>query len=164
MLNSKIWQSSQNILFYWPLKYEINLKNLIKSAFDQSKKCYLPKAYSKGNKLICTHSELRSLEQELFRGQFGNMECAGLGLESSSPTSSIIDLVFVPALMFDRKGYRLGRGLGFYDRLIAQLPSKVITIGVIPESLFVEKLDFIDEWDKPVHNIITEKKLTKIIN
>lgn len=86
------------------------------------------------------------------------MECAGLGDEDFSK----IDLVFVPALMFDKKGYRLGRGLGFYDRLIAKLSQNTTTIGVIPENLFVDEIDLLDKWDKPVKYVLTEKQLKEI--
>jgi len=41
-----------------------------------------------------------------------------------------ISMIFVPGLAFDNEMYRLGRGLGFYDRLLAILPKDIPRIGV----------------------------------
>lgn len=41
-----------------------------------------------------------------------------------------IGAVLVPALVFDRCGVRLGRGMGYYDRLLARLGPAVFKIGV----------------------------------
>lgn len=64
------------------------------------------------------------------------------------------DIMFVPAIAFDIKGNRLGRGRGFYDKYIALYPN-IITIGVT----FQEKLlEFLPQeaHDCRMHYIITE--------
>ncbi|MFC4874114.1 5-formyltetrahydrofolate cyclo-ligase [Negadavirga shengliensis] len=43
---------------------------------------------------------------------------------------SCIDLVFVPLLGVDRKGHRLGYGMGFYDRFLFNLSPSVMKIGL----------------------------------
>jgi 5-formyltetrahydrofolate cyclo-ligase len=51
-----------------------------------------------------------------------------------------IDLVIIPALGFDTDGFRLGRGGGYYDRLIPKLSAQAKTIGVIARELMIQKL------------------------
>ena len=60
-----------------------------------------------------------------------------------------LEAVIVPGLAFDRAGYRLGYGGGYYDGFLAELPPDVFTIGLVPTELIVDQLPR-DEWDVPV--------------
>jgi 5-formyltetrahydrofolate cyclo-ligase len=70
--------------------------------------------------------------------------------------------VFVPGLGFDQRGYRLGRGKGFYDRYFqtegAEIPYKV---GICPEECLLESVDgtWVDSWDQKLQWVITEKRI-----
>lgn len=63
----------------------------------------------------------------------------------------VIDLVVVPALRIDRRGFRLGQGGGFYDRaLIKDQVKNAWKIGLIhPDEITSEDLP-IEEWDQPL--------------
>ena len=65
-----------------------------------------------------------------------------------------IDLVITPLLAFDKKGYRVGFGKGFYDKLLAQCKHDVIKVGL---SFFEaeEKIDDIKQNDIPLDYCIT---------
>lgn len=69
-----------------------------------------------------------------------------------------VDLMLVPALGCDIRGYRLGYGGGFYDRLLssAEWASKP-TIGIVFEFAYLPQLP-VDPWDKPLHSICTEER------
>ncbi len=75
---------------------------------------------------------------------------------------SEVDLILVPAVGCDFRGYRLGYGGGYYDRMFSldQWESKM-AIGIIFEFGFVSQLP-VDSWDKPLHGICTESGLTTI--
>ena len=66
-----------------------------------------------------------------------------------------LDLIFVPALLFDRAGYRIGYGGGYYDRLLNCLTEKTMAIGLAFGMQVVNSLPR-DPWDHPVHAILTE--------
>ena len=65
-----------------------------------------------------------------------------------------IDLVFVPLLVCDKKGYRVGYGKGFYDRFLNQCKADVVLIGFS----YFEPIDLItdtNEFDIPLNFCIT---------
>jgi 5-formyltetrahydrofolate cyclo-ligase len=70
------------------------------------------------------------------------------------------DVLLVPLLAFDRKGYRLGYGGGFYDRSIARLSAMkpITTIGL---AYAAQEIDHVphDDLDQPLNYIMTEKDL-----
>lgn len=69
-----------------------------------------------------------------------------------------IDMVITPLLAFDKRGYRVGYGKGFYDRFIAECKPGTKLIGL---SFFnaVDIIDDINEFDMPMHQCITPQKI-----
>ena len=69
-----------------------------------------------------------------------------------------IDVVFVPLLAFDKNGYRVGYGKGYYDRFLQGCRQDVITIGF---SYFeaVDKIDDTHQFDIPLKYCITPFKI-----
>jgi len=65
-----------------------------------------------------------------------------------------IDIVLVPLLAFDRRGYRVGYGGGYYDRFLPQTRPDCIKLGL---SLFeeIDEIEDIDEFDIPLNACIT---------
>ena len=67
-----------------------------------------------------------------------------------------IDLVTVPGIAFDAKGYRIGYGGGYYDRFLKKCP-QALWVGLAFEAQLIPDA-FPEEWDVPVHQIVTEKR------
>ena len=70
------------------------------------------------------------------------------------------DWLLVPLLAFDKAGFRLGYGGGFYDLTLAKLrkEKKIFAIGVAYEDQIVEKLPR-DQHDSRLDAILTERKV-----
>lgn len=67
-----------------------------------------------------------------------------------------VDLILVPAVAIDRRGYRLGYGGGYYDRLRSEPAwSKIPTLGIVFDFAYLDSLP-IDPWDLSVDAICTE--------
>lgn len=66
---------------------------------------------------------------------------------------SEIELMIIPAVAYDRRGNRLGRGKGFYDRLLGEV--KATKIGVGYEFQLVDEIP-VEDHDVPMDIIITQ--------
>jgi 5-formyltetrahydrofolate cyclo-ligase len=71
---------------------------------------------------------------------------------------SMIEVVFVPLLTFDKKGHRIGYGKGFYDQFLAECNPETIKIGL---SFFEaeDKIEDIFESDIPLNYCVTPSKI-----
>ncbi len=77
-----------------------------------------------------------------------------------------LDLVVLPAIAVDARGYRLGSGAGFYDRALQRLRAgrrwrKPKLIALVYDFQRVEQLTS-HPWDVPVDAILTDKHLYQI--
>ncbi len=72
-----------------------------------------------------------------------------------------VGLVLVPGLVFDHRGGRLGRGGGYYDRLLAGLPAGALRVGVIPDRLVVDALP-IEPHDVAMTHLATESGVRSV--
>lgn len=89
----------------------------------------------------------------MIEGAFGISEPP---LTAKVVPNSEVDVWLIPALAFDERGVRLGRGGGFYDRFLAE--SAGVRIGVGYDSMILKQLPC-DEWDQSMDLIVTERRL-----
>ena len=74
---------------------------------------------------------------QLKSGAFGVMEPDPAKCPAFDPRDA--EIIFIPGLAFTAEGVRLGRGRGFYDRLLAALPADILRVGVcFAEQLMAE--------------------------
>ena len=87
------------------------------------------------------------------------LQLSSLGIPEPDPNfctkamSSEIDLILVPGLSFDREGYRLGYGKGYYDILLSSLIN-ITSIGIGFHEQLASKSLPRDSWDIPVKELL----------
>ncbi len=110
------WESASSVMLYVPMKGEVDILPLIQKGVTSGKLVCLPRfdadLYSYSAALV------EPSQSELVAGQFGVLEPAPAA--KVMPLNQL-DLVLVPGLAFDERGYRLGRGRGFYDQMLASV-------------------------------------------
>lgn len=79
-----------------------------------------------------------------------------VGLRPWVTHSPPLDAVLVPGVAFGRSGERLGRGAGWYDRALRELPEKTVRVGVTFDSQIAPEGALpVDPWDERVGFLIT---------
>ena len=126
------WQEAGTLLLYYPLPDEVDVRLLIKDAFESGKKVLLPVV--KGDEL---ELHLYEGEASLKEGAFGIMEPTGPLFAPKHYGE--IELAIIPGMAFDSAGHRLGRGKGYYDRLLPNLRDAKL-IGVCFPFQFLEEV------------------------
>ena len=79
-------------------------------------------------------------------------------LSGNEISTDKIDMVIVPLLAFDKKGYRVGYGKGFYDRFLPKCKPGTQFVGL---SFFeaVDAIEDVDQYDIKLHKCITPQKV-----
>ena len=153
ILALKEFLDADAVLLYSPTKNEPNLLPIAEAALKAGKKVAFPISITKS----CTldFREISSLT-ELTSGTYGIPEPP---FNATKPTLTKKSLCIVPALAFDKKGFRIGYGKGYYDRFLSQFEG--ISAGAVFSSHTCDSLPT-EPTDIPVNIIITETGVTRI--
>lgn len=147
--NWREFKKAKNIAFYLAMDDEISLEFL----FKLGKNLFLPRYVSTSN----TYEMARiNSPKELTAGKYGIKEPCS---RCPRAEKNELDLWFVPAMAFDLNGNRLGRGGGFYDRLLEN--ENGIKVGVTANKRILKKLPT-ESWDVKMDFLITNKKIINI--
>jgi 5-formyltetrahydrofolate cyclo-ligase len=133
---------------------EVQTGSIIRHSIEAWKRVLVPKTDPVGRRLI--FSELRDPDRDLEPGQMGILEPDADSLRPVDLTEA--DLVLVPVVAWDERGYRLGYGRGYFDRALAGVKCDVMTAGLALELQRSDELP-IEDHDVPLKMIITEKRV-----
>lgn len=148
------WQRAKKVLLYYSMKDEVDTRKLVERAYQAGKIIYLP----------VMNDDVLVLR--LFTGK-EHMKCA-TKYKILEPIGKIvppthyqnIDLVIVPGVAFTCEGERLGRGKGYYDKLLPLISAP--KVGICWESQIVEQLPT-EPHDIPLDGIISSEGTIKSI-
>ena len=137
------------VMLYLNMRSEVETPRLLEGLLNSGKQVCAPVVDTEHLELI--PRRIRNLKTEFVRHPYGMLEPS-----EACPLFPIqhLQLIVVPGIAFDRKGYRLGYGKGFYDRFLMKCPHAVV-IGLAYQVQLVEDT-FPQPWDVPIQHIFTE--------
>ena len=149
--NCPAYQKARMCFLFASMPDEVQTKELIVDALKAGKRVCLPYITDKKGGIMQA-AEIFSFE-ELVTGAYGILSVDETKLRIVNPLD--IDFVLVPGVGFDRRGYRLGMGGGFYDRFLAKTVNAYLAAAVYDCQLTDEVVK--DEHDAKVNAVFTEK-------
>lgn len=145
-----IFQQCQTILTYMPIKSEADPTPLLK--LYSHKKWVIPRIIPEEDHRMVFHPYDPN---HLIQHPFGMAEPAP-DLPVMQPEA--IELTLAPGLAFDKHGFRLGYGGGYFDRFLNSF--KGISVGITFHALFLDTIPHAAH-DIPMHWVVTERELIK---
>ena len=146
------FQGASTVMMFLSLPHEVDTSEAILHAWQLGKAVAVPKISWQQRHMIPVR--INSLETGLSTGASGlRNPIAGMPVPFGE-----IDLVVTPALGFDKKGNRLGRGGSYYDRFFANEELKAARCGFGFSEQIVESIP-VTEHDVPVDIIVTDEEI-----
>lgn len=154
LMESTLWKNAGRVALYVSLPDEISTKELLDEAWRSGKEVFLPR---------CRPGE-RGIMDMIACGSPGELAVSAMGIAEPVlrkdsrrlPEKSPDLLAVVPALAFDRQGFRLGYGGGYYDRFLAS--AGCVSVGLSLQALLADVLPH-EPWDLAVTHVCTEEGL-----
>ena len=145
-------RDANTILLYAPLPDELDVWPALHAFRDAGKRIVLPKCRPQGRELTCI--EIADFDNDLVIGSFNILEPkSDDGIDEGE-----LDAIVVPARAFDREANRLGRGAGYYDRLLSKARLDAFTCGIAFDCQIFEAVPTAPH-DVPLDAVVTESAL-----
>lgn len=142
LLASSEYQEAKTLATYLAFDFEYNTKALITQAQKDGKVVLVPKTHPKSQMIFTEYTP-----KQLKMTKFGLLE----PINERPVAKTSIDLIHVPGLAFNSKGYRIGFGAGFYDRYLKDFQGSTVST-IYP----YQEVDFqADPHDVPVRKVFT---------
>ena len=142
------YKRAKNVLTYFPLKYEVQTQACLK---DDLKTWYLPRVT--GDDLeVCLYDK-----EQLSKGNFNILEPTNEKMQDLN----FINLVIIPCVAADKKGYRIGYGKGYYDRFLPNLPKSCKKVLLVYSNLLFDDV-FHSDFDVCSDIVVTDKEIFRI--
>jgi 5-formyltetrahydrofolate cyclo-ligase len=146
--------SANSIMLFLSMPHELDTSALALRCWQTGKTVVVPKVSWGQRRMLPV--EITSLAAGLTTSGLGVREPA----QGSAFLVNLIDLVIVPGLGFTGDGHRIGRGMGFYDRFLAQPEFVGLSCGLCFEEQVVDEVPVLDH-DMPLSMLATDKGIRR---
>lgn len=157
LLSLDRFREARSVMLYLPARGEVDTWALLDHFWARGAEILLPRCRENAPGIMEAYAV--ASREDLGPGCFGLIEPQA-GRASKVPTPEP-EAILVPALAFDRQGYRLGFGGGYYDRFLPTLTCSPLLVGPAYAFQILESIP-VEPWDRPVEMIVTPDVLLHI--
>jgi len=143
------YAAARCIALYSPAQNEVGTEEILKNSLSEGRKVFYPRSVD------AQFYHVSSID-DLSAGQYGILEPTGGKRLAARDWPDLV--IFVPGVAFDSAGNRLGRGRGWYDRVLTSLQGKAVLVALAYDFQVVGRVPT-EAWDRRVHYVVTETKL-----
>lgn len=153
----KEYENSQTVMFYLSYGSEVVTDVMINEFLADGKDVAVPVIQNPGDGIM-TAVKINKLE-DCYEKVYGIRQPEFD--EDEVVSKEEIDLIFVPGIVFDVNGYRVGYGKGYYDRWL-EGTDILKRVGLAFEVQLIDKIPN-GQYDLPVGRILTEKRVIEVV-
>lgn len=139
------------VMLYLSLPNEVETAAAALSAWQAGKTVVVPKVLWEHKRLLPV--EITSLDTGMVPGKHGVPDPT----VATPVPLEMLDLIVVPGLVYDRRGHRLGRGAGFYDRFLSQASIRAVTCGLAYREQVVDEVPA-EKHDHAIDMLVTDEE------
>lgn len=150
LLALPVFQKAKTILFYCSFKGEVDTFPMMEKAIGLRKRVAVPFIKKETKQIVAM---LIESTKELVPGPYGIPSPRYDAAKALDPSD--LDLALVPGVAFDQANNRLGRGAGYYDRFLCELPSAVPIVGLAYDFQLVSMIPGLEPHDRPVTFVVS---------
>jgi 5-formyltetrahydrofolate cyclo-ligase len=145
------FRKARCVIAYVSMAEEVDTHQIIDESIRMGKMVGVPVLVKGERDLII--SQITDRIRQLEIGPYGINQPKKDEIKPISPES--MDLILVPALVYDKGGNRLGRGKGYYDRFLEKVPEHALTVGLCFDFQIAESVPTVPH-DIPVRTLLTD--------
>ncbi len=152
ILSSAAYRYADVLLLYYPIKGEVNVLPVMEAAVNAGKKVAFPRCRAEDHSMTFYYT---SSQSDFEKGSYGLQEpLTDLPVFDPEDISRKNVLCIVPAVVYDRRGYRVGYGGGYYDRFFGKY--KPASVGVVYEEFILRSVPH-GRFDISVDVVVSER-------
>ncbi len=151
------YEDARILMFYLSYGSEVVTDLMINEVLADGKEVAVPVIQSPGDGIM-TAVKINRLE-DCYEKVYGIRQPEFN--ENDVVSKEDVDLIFVPGIVFDLNGYRIGYGKGYYDRWL-EGTDVLKRVGLAFEVQLIDKIPN-GQYDLPVSKILTEKRMIEIV-
>ncbi|HEY0008416.1 MAG TPA: 5-formyltetrahydrofolate cyclo-ligase [Tepidisphaeraceae bacterium] len=149
------FQMAGTIMLYLSTPSEVDTATLALRAWQQGKTVVVPKVSWNARRMVPI--EIGSFSSDQLQVSHGVRE----PVAGNPVPLGLVDMVVVPGLGFTVTGHRIGRGMGFYDRFLAQVDFLGVSCGLAFEEQIVPMIPMLDH-DMPLGMLATDRGIRRV--